>query len=93
MKLIKVRLYLYNVLIGVDQLLNAMIGFNPDQCVSTTLATRFPDSFARKAIDKIVYIIFGQKDHCLKSSQRDNDSRLVLELTKFVTGVSFLFAC
>lgn len=69
--------YIYNCLVADDQWLNAHLGGNPDECLSTRLAKNYPNSLARKFVDAIFYYAFGQKDHCYHSLNNDVDSEVV----------------
>ena len=51
--------YLFNILIGTDQLFNAIIGGSPNDTISARLGRNYPNSVLRKVVD----FIFG-KDHC-----------------------------
>jgi hypothetical protein len=51
--------YLLNILIGFDQLANAIIGGSPNDTISARLGRNYPNSFFRKFVD----FLFGP-NHC-----------------------------
>ena len=65
----KILRWAFNCLIAVDQLVNALFGGSPDECVSSRLYDHYPNSILRKFVD----IIFG-KDHCKRSASNDNQT-------------------
>lgn len=62
--------YLYNILIGIDQLINAILGGDPDETLSSHIGKR-----AKKGckvsifLSKILDIV--DKDHCEKAIEKD----------------------
>jgi hypothetical protein len=65
-----VRLYIRNVLVGIDQLLNAILLGSPDECISTRAYDHFP--LLRKVID----FVFG-KGHCERSKESEEDKGVI----------------
>jgi hypothetical protein len=67
---------LWNVLIGVDQTANAVIGGNPDETISSRVgkAARtggWRATIAEAVIDLIFAILAGQRRHCENSIEWD----------------------
>lgn len=62
------KLYIYNLLIGIDQLFNVIFGGAPDRTISYRVwqhREHWAGAAAVKLIDGI-FLIFGEKDHCRK---------------------------
>lgn len=51
--------YFLNILIGIDQIANALIAGSPHDTISARLGRNYPNSFLRQVVD----FIFG-KNHC-----------------------------
>lgn len=63
----KIRLYLYNLLIGIDQLANTLLGGAPDRTISYRAYQHSHHkgwNAIRIGIDWIFKTFFGQKNHC-----------------------------
>jgi hypothetical protein len=56
--------YLFNILIALDFLANALLGGEPQETISERLWREYPSSECRKLVD----FIFG-KDHCKQSAE------------------------
>ena len=63
--------YLYNILIGIDQLVNAILGGDPDETISSRMGKRAAkgDSLFCNLLCKLLNLI--QKDHCQKAIEKD----------------------
>lgn len=64
------RRYLLNVLIGVDQLANAIAGGDPDETISSRVGKRLRESKAGVLWARIV-IACTSKKHCVDSIEDD----------------------
>jgi len=64
-----IKRYLWNVLIGLDQLLNAVLGGDPDE----TISSRMGKQTHRCRLCRWVCRLLGKidNDHCLKSIEPD----------------------
>jgi hypothetical protein len=60
--------YIYNLLIAVDQLINAVLLGDPDETISIRLGRVCPDSYIVIALD---WVFFWQTNHCHKSIEPD----------------------
>lgn len=63
----KLRLYIYNLLIAIDQLANVILGGAPDRTISYRAYARSHHKgwdAIRAAIDWIFRVFFGQQNHC-----------------------------
>jgi cyclophilin family peptidyl-prolyl cis-trans isomerase len=59
-----IRKYMYNLLLSLDQLLNTILGGDPDETCSSRVGKYYKGSIFHKVINKI---FFWQKDHCVES--------------------------
>ena len=64
------KLYLRNVLVGLDQFANSVLGGSPDECISTRLARLGRTSTIWNACRRGVDWLFG-KGHCAASEEQD----------------------
>jgi len=62
------RSLLHNLIIGVDQLVNAMMLGDPDETISSRAGRVWPETWWSKLIDTIM---FWQTDHCHKAIEKD----------------------
>lgn len=70
------RAYLFNLLVGLDTLLNAVIGGDPGETVSSRLGKgKLKDqpvhTFWSRVVDAVFRALFSQADHCVASIQHD----------------------
>ena len=70
------RAYAFNVLVAIDTLLNAVLGGDPGETVSSRLGKgklkKQPvHTFLSRVVDLIFEMLFSQEDHCVKSIQHD----------------------
>ena len=63
--------YLLNILIGIDQLTNAILGGSPDICISTRAYEHYP------RIAKIIDFIFMNPKHCEHSAENEEDTAVI----------------
>lgn len=63
--------YLYNILIGIDQLVNTILCGDPDETISSRMGKHVAknDSFWCNLICKLLNLI--EKDHCKKAIEKD----------------------
>jgi hypothetical protein len=70
------RQYRYGLWISQDQLVNAILGGNPDVTVSSkvgymALQGSATATYMAKVIDWLFYVAVGQSDHCYVSIEKD----------------------
>ncbi len=73
----KLKKYLKNIFISIDQFLNTLVGGDPDETISSRCHKYKNNRFCRficKVLDKI------EKDHCKKSVERDEGRHEVFKL-------------
>jgi hypothetical protein len=58
--------YFLNILIGIDQLINAILAGDPDECLSSRIGKYSRGTFLESVVD----FIFGS-GHCQKSIEND----------------------
>lgn len=76
--------YLLNVLIGIDQLANALCGGCPDETISSRLGKMARGDYGpiwravtaplRWAVDAVFRVVFRQSDHCRSHIEEDEGS-------------------
>jgi len=71
----KIRMYLINILLSIDQFANVIMLGDPDETISSRAGRVFPDSEWRKFIDKL---FFWQTDHCHKAIEDSEGKRDIL---------------
>jgi hypothetical protein len=65
--------YLLNILIAIDQLINAVFGGDPDETISSRAGKRYPRLAAF-----INRLFFWQRNHCQASIEPDEGKDAVL---------------
>lgn len=65
--------YFWNLLISIDQFINAILGGDPDETLSSRMGKRVDTCPTCKVICKFLDIF--EKDHCKKSIERDRGIR------------------
>jgi len=83
------RRYALNVLIGLDQLANAVLGGAPDETISSALGkcargdygrtARIVTAPARLAVDAI-FALLGEPHHCARSIEDDEGAESIWRL-------------
>lgn len=65
--------YFLNVLIAIDQLLNALLAGDPDETISSRMGKYVARGrgFIPCVLCKLLDIIFREKDHCKNSIETD----------------------
>jgi len=63
--------YLYNILIGIDQLVNVVLAGDPDETMSSRMGKHVAkhDNWFCGMVCKLLNLI--QKDHCMKAIEKD----------------------
>jgi hypothetical protein len=61
-----IKKYLFNLWIAFDQFLNVLIAGDPDETISSRMGRRWPDSWFRKFLDKVL-----GEGHCKQSIEPD----------------------
>lgn len=75
----KLKQYVWNILIGLTQFLNTILGGNPDQPFSGRTGIAYLrgkrwGKIVKPIIDKLFNIIRGDKNHCIDSIEWDRVS-------------------
>lgn len=70
------RAYVFNVLVGIDLLANAIIGGDPGETISSRagkgkIKGQPIHTLVSRVIDLIFEMLFSQQDHCVNSIQHD----------------------
>lgn len=67
----RVKWYLYNLLLAIDQLVNAILGGYCDETISSRIGKRVVrnDSWLCNLLCKLLNLI--EKDHCIKAIEKD----------------------
>jgi len=72
-----IKLYVLNVLIGIDQLANALLAGSPDETISSR-AGKGQKEGKRWACLLCRFLDYLQKDHCAKSIEPDEGTDAVI---------------
>lgn len=80
-----VRAYAFNLFVAVDQALNAVIGGDPAETISSRLgkgkrAKKPVHTFLARCVNLIFEILFDQDDHCDWSIQHDEGKHAISEV-------------
>lgn len=64
--------YLINLLFALDQFFSTILGGHPDDTISQRLGRAYVAGYTRTepfriALDWIVFVVFGEDNHCLRS--------------------------
>lgn len=70
--------YLFNILISLDQLVNTILGGDPDETISSRLGkyVRQGRGWIPKTICKALNFLLGP-DHCIRSIEEDRGSNAI----------------
>ena len=71
----KLRMFVVNVLLAIDQFVNVLMFGDPDETLSSRAGRVWPDSEWRMFID---WLMFWQTDHCHKAIEKDEGKRDLL---------------
>lgn len=71
----KVRMFLVNVLLAIDQLGNVIMLGDPDETISSRAGRVWPNTWWSKFIDRLM---FWQTDHCHKAIEKGEGKRDIL---------------
>jgi len=74
-KMKKLKMYIMNILLGIDQLANVIMLGDPDETISSRAGRVWPNSTWRKFIDKL---FFWQTNHCHKAIESGEGKRDLL---------------
>ena len=79
------RAYAFNLFVAVDILLNAMIGGDPGETISSRLGKgklkgQPVHTFFARVVDLMFEALFSQKDHCVSSVQDDEGKNAISEV-------------
>jgi len=69
--------YFWNVLLGLDQFLNTLIGGDPDETISSRAGKQVETSRVAYCLCRILHVF--DKDHCNKSIEPDEGSNSALK--------------
>lgn len=77
--------WLFNIIIAVDCVLNAIIGGDGGETISSRLgkgklAKKPVHTFLSRVVDLFFEIVFDMQDHCVKSIQSDEGKNAVSEV-------------
>lgn len=67
----KFKQYIKNILIGIDQLANAILGGSPDECISTRAYDHYP------RLAKFINKLFRNDKHCENSKNNEDDEGII----------------
>lgn len=75
----KIRTYFWNILIAFDQLVNTVLGGDPDETISSRMGKHIAND--RCTFCKLIcgVLDFFDKDHCTKSVESDEGSRQIVK--------------
>jgi hypothetical protein len=71
-----VKKYLFNLLISVDQLVNAVFGGDPDETISSRLGRNYPNTWFAKFVD---VLFFWQTNHTKEAIESDEGKDAVVK--------------
>jgi hypothetical protein len=60
----KLRQYIWNILISIDQFGNTITGGAPDETISSRLGRNYQGSWIERLVDWGAYVLTGKKNHC-----------------------------
>lgn len=80
-----IRAYAFNLFVSTDILLNAIIGGDPGETISSRagkgkLRDQPVHTFVSRIIDLVFEVLFSQKDHCVRSVQGDEGKNAISEV-------------
>lgn len=80
-----IRAYAFNLFVAADILVNALIGGDPGETISSRagkgkLKGQPVHTFASRIIDLLFEVLFNQQDHCVKSVQDDEGKNAISEV-------------
>lgn len=67
----KIGKWAINILIGIDQLVNAIFWGDPDETISSRLGKIYVKSAPARVICRFISMIFREPKHCRKSVEMD----------------------
>lgn len=70
------KLYFFNILIGLDQLANSMLGGNPDVTISGRMGYAIKNGKCKLCTPfcKVLDFVFRQKKHCESAIELDENN-------------------
>lgn len=68
-----IKRYITNVLIGIDQLANSILGGDPDETISSRMGKALKRCGLCRFVCRLIHPI--DKNHCKKSIERDEGDR------------------
>lgn len=68
--------YALNVLLAIDQLINAIFFGDADESISSRLGKHYPDTIAYKFVN---LLFFWQDNHCLDAIEEDEGSDALIK--------------
>jgi hypothetical protein len=68
------KIYFWNLLISIDQLVNTIFAGNPDETISSRVGKKIKSKTASK-FDKLLckFLDLFEKNHCIKSIEDDEE--------------------
>jgi len=72
-----IKKYIHNILISLDQLVNTLLGGDPDETISSRVGKNYDNSI----IEKMINFLFSsrQKDHCSESIEWDEGNNKIIK--------------
>jgi len=67
----KLRHYISNLFVSVDQLLNTILGGDPDETISSRLGKSYYDSRPARILCAVLSYVFREPRHCRKWIEHD----------------------
>ena len=69
----KIKKYLWNILISLDQLVNTIAGGSPDETVSSRIGRNYTGSVAEDVVNFLFW--WKTKNHCVEAIEPEDRSK------------------
>lgn len=69
--------WIYNILIGIDQLINAIFGGDPDETISSRLGKNMHRRGWTRLANFVDHLFFWQENHCFGAIEHDEGKNQV----------------
>jgi len=82
-----IRAYAFNLFVAVDIVINAIIGGDPGETISSRMGKgklkgQPVHTFISRVIDLLFEMLFREKDHCVSSIQNDEGKNAISEVVE-----------